>query len=90
MRLILAVSCLWKLAAESSPLDGMYLSYSEIIFVDECVGVVREEAGTGDVLSGLVWFYAVCAGDVARYGTEVVAVGQSLALDFDYPFESVS
>lgn len=46
MRLILAVSCLWKLAAEASPLDGMYLSFSEIIFVDVCVGIVWKEAGT--------------------------------------------
>ena len=46
MRLILAVSYLWKLTAEASPLDGMCLSFSEIIFVDICAGVVWEEAGT--------------------------------------------
>ena len=46
MRLILAVSCLGKMAAEASLLDGMCLSFSEIIFVDICAWVVWEEAGT--------------------------------------------
>lgn len=35
-----------KMADEASLPGGMYLSFSEIIFVDVCVGVVREEAGT--------------------------------------------
>ena len=79
--------------SDGSQSEGMNVSFCivlSVIWIYECVWVVRKEAGPGDVLAGLVGFDAVGFGDVSSDCPEVVRMGGLSPADFDYPFEPVS
>ncbi len=78
--------------SDGSQSEGMNVSFCivlSVIGVYVCVRVVRQEAGPGDVLAGLVGFDAVGFDYVACNCPEIVRVGCLSPVDFDYPFKAV-
>lgn len=69
----------------------MSFSLSGGVFgIEVGVGIVRKEAGAGEVFAGAVRFDAVGLLDVVGYAAEVVGVGQAVFGDGDDPFEAVA
>ncbi len=71
---------------------GLKLSLDilSVVWIYVGVGVIREEAGPGNVLAGFVGLCAVDLGDVGCDRPEVVGVWEGAAPGFDDPFHSVS
>lgn len=85
-----SVTCLMLDGSQSVGMNVSFCIVLSVIGVYVCARIVREEAGSGEVLSGLVGVYAVGLGDVTGNGAEIVGVRCLSSIDFDYPFKSVS
>lgn len=65
-------TCLISDGSQSEGLNVSFCIVLSVIWVYVCAQVVRQEAGPGDVLAGLVGFDAVGFGDVACDCPEIV------------------